>query len=196
MRRQKEVSTSVLGSRARWFESVPQRSNAKNPAPLKIKELWVKERRYIVCLNEEERRKDAHDREAIVGHLKEQLRYGDKSLVGNKGYRLYLKVEGSGHFVIDEKRSFAGWTRCNRSKPTSRADAFYSVVSSRRMLRKRCVLPEWQYRRLYARSSDSIQAGNVVPRPFLTLRKSFNGNNLIFRTVEDGLGFCVLGFAF
>jgi len=104
MRRQKEVNTSVLGSRACWFESVPERSNAKDPAPLKVKEVWVKERRYIVCLNEEERRKDAHDREAIVAHLKEQLRNGDKSLVGNKGYRRYLKVEGSGHFVIDEKQ--------------------------------------------------------------------------------------------
>ena len=50
MRRQKEVNTSVLGSRARWFESVPERSNAKDPAPLKVKEVWVKERRYIVCL--------------------------------------------------------------------------------------------------------------------------------------------------
>jgi transposase len=104
MRRQKEVNSSVLGSRARWFESVPERSNAKDPAPLKVKEVWVKERRYIVCLNEEERRKDAHDREAIVAHLKEQLRSGDKSLVGNKGYRRYLKMEGSGHFVIDEKQ--------------------------------------------------------------------------------------------
>jgi transposase len=104
MRRQKEVNTSVLGSRARWFESVPERSNAKDPAPLKVKEVWVKERRYVVCLNEEERRKDAHDREAIVAHLKEQLRNGDKSLVGNKGYRRYLKVEGSGHFVVDEKQ--------------------------------------------------------------------------------------------
>jgi transposase len=104
MRRQKEVNTSVLGSRARWFESVPERSNAKDPAPLKVKEVWVKERRYIVCLNEEERRKDAHDREAIVAHLKEQLRSGDKSLIGNKGYRLYLKVEGSSHFVIDENQ--------------------------------------------------------------------------------------------
>ena len=104
MRRQKEVNSSVLDSRARWFESVPERSNAKDPAPLKVKEVWVKERRYIVCLNEEERRKDAHDREAIVAHLKEQLRSGDKSLVGNKGYRRYLKVEGSGHFVIDEKQ--------------------------------------------------------------------------------------------
>ena len=104
MRRQKEVNTSVLGSRARWFESVPERSNAKDPAQLKVKEVWVQERRYIVCLNEEERRKDAHDREAIVAHLKEQLRNGDKSLVGNKGYRRYLKVEGSSHFVIDEKQ--------------------------------------------------------------------------------------------
>jgi hypothetical protein len=25
-------------------------------------------------------------------------------LVGNKGYRRYLKLEGSGHFVIDEKQ--------------------------------------------------------------------------------------------
>ena len=104
MRRQKEVNTSVLGSRARWFESVPERRNAKDPAPLKVKEVWVQERRYIVCLNEEERRKDAHDREAIVAHLKEQLRSGDRSLVGNKGYRRYLKVEGSGHFLIDEKQ--------------------------------------------------------------------------------------------
>jgi hypothetical protein len=33
MRRQKEVSLSVLGSRARWFESVPPRSKAKDRCP-------------------------------------------------------------------------------------------------------------------------------------------------------------------
>ena len=104
MRRQKEVSLSVLGSRRAWFQSIPERSKAKDPAPLKIKEVWVQDRRYVVCLNEEERRKDAHDRQVIVAHLREQLRSGDKSLVGNKGYRRYLKVEGSGHFVIDEKQ--------------------------------------------------------------------------------------------
>jgi len=104
MRRQKEVSLSVLGSRRAWFESVPARTKAKDPAPLKIKEVWVEDRRYVVCLNEEERHKDAHDRQAIVAHLREQLRCGDKSLVGNKGYRRFLKVQGSGHFVIDEKQ--------------------------------------------------------------------------------------------
>src|SRR6516162_11840386 len=104
MRRQKEVGLSVLGSHARWFESVSQRSKAKDPAPLKVKEVWVEDRRYVVCLNEEECRKDAHDREVIVAHLKEQLRNGDKSLVGNKGYRRYLKVQGDHHFAIDEKQ--------------------------------------------------------------------------------------------
>ena len=104
MRRQKEVNSSVLGNRARWFESVPERHDAKDPAPLKVKEVWVNDHRYIVCLNEEERRKDAHDREAILAHLQDQLRCGDKSLVGNKGYRRYLKVEGSGHFAIDKKQ--------------------------------------------------------------------------------------------
>jgi hypothetical protein len=102
MRRQKEVSLTVLGNRGRWFESVPERTKPKDPAPLKFKEVWVDTRRYVVCLNEEERRKDAHDRDAIVAHLREQLRQGDKSLVRNKGYRRYLKVEGEGHFQIDE----------------------------------------------------------------------------------------------
>jgi hypothetical protein len=37
MRRQKEVRLSVLGSRRAWFESVPERIKAKDPAPLKIK---------------------------------------------------------------------------------------------------------------------------------------------------------------
>ena len=104
MRRQKEVNLSVLRSRKQWLEIVPERNNAKDPAPLKIKEVWVENRRYVVCLNEEERRKDVHDREAIVAHLKEQLRQGDKSLVGNKGYRRYLKVQGDHHFAIDEKQ--------------------------------------------------------------------------------------------
>ena len=60
-------------------------------------------RRYVVCLNEEQARKDAADREAIVAALREQLKGGDKSLVGNKGYRKYLKSQGQ-RFAIDEDR--------------------------------------------------------------------------------------------
>ena len=42
----------------------------------------------------------------------------------------------------------------------------YSVFSPRRVLCKQRVLPAWRYRRLYAGSSDSVQAENIVPRPF------------------------------
>jgi hypothetical protein len=62
----------------------------------------VETRRDVACLNEEGCRKDAHDREAIVGHLRQQLRQSDKGLMGNKGYGRYLKAEGAGHFRIDE----------------------------------------------------------------------------------------------
>ena len=58
----------------------------------------------MVCVNEDEVRKDRADREAIVAGLREQLRAGDKALVGNKGYRRFLKVEGPGHFAIDEAK--------------------------------------------------------------------------------------------
>src|SRR5262245_45211602 len=76
----------------------------REPAPLKVKEVWVQERRYVVCVNEDEVKKDQADREAIVAGLREQLRAGDKSLVGNKGYRRFLKVEGQGHFAVDEAK--------------------------------------------------------------------------------------------
>ena len=104
MRRQLEVSETVLSYRGPWQEIEPERKRSKDPAPLKVKEITVAGRRYIVCLNEEERRKDAHDRTAIVAHLREQLKRGDKSLVGNKGYRRFLKREGEGCFAIDEER--------------------------------------------------------------------------------------------
>ena len=104
MRRTREVGEVVLRSRARWQEVTPERQRAKDPAPLKVKEVEVEGRRYIVCLNEEEQRKDAHDRACILEALREQLRRGDKSLIGNKGYRRFLKIEGGGHFAIDEKQ--------------------------------------------------------------------------------------------
>jgi hypothetical protein len=43
---------------------------------------------------------------AIIGNkaFKGQVKCDDKSLVGNKGYRRYLKVEGESHFALDEKQ--------------------------------------------------------------------------------------------
>jgi hypothetical protein len=104
MRSVKEVSERVLADRGRYEEITPERQTSKDPSPLKVKEVVVEGRRYIVCLNEEQRRKDAADRQAIVEHLREQLKRGDKDLVGNKGYRKYLQAAEDEHFTIDEAK--------------------------------------------------------------------------------------------
>jgi transposase len=104
MRSQNEVKDEVLSRAGRYRVVHPQRVESDDPSPLKVKEVWVDERRYVVCLNEDEARKDAADREAIVAALREQLHSGDKSLVGNKGYRRYLGGSNSPHFQIDEAK--------------------------------------------------------------------------------------------
>jgi hypothetical protein len=70
-------------------------------------------RRYIVCRNLDEMSKDAANRATIVAALERQLNKGDKSLVGNKGYRRFLKnPEGDGFSIdrakIDEDAKFDG----------------------------------------------------------------------------------------
>ena len=62
-------------------------------------------RRYIVCRNREEMKKDAAARAAIVTALERQLKKGDKSLVGNKGYRRFLATTGDDHFAIDRAKA-------------------------------------------------------------------------------------------
>jgi transposase len=104
MRSQNEVKDEVLSRAGRYRVVHPARVESDDPSPLKVKEVWVNDRRYVVCLNEEEARKDAADREAIVASLREQLRKGDKSLIGNKGYRRYLSGDDSSHFEVDEAK--------------------------------------------------------------------------------------------
>jgi hypothetical protein len=103
MRSQHEVRDEVLSRAGRYRVVHPERVRSDDPSPLKVKEVG-EDRRYVVCLNEDEAHRDAADREAIVAALREQLRSGDKSLVGNKGYRRYLSGGGPGHFQVDEAK--------------------------------------------------------------------------------------------
>jgi transposase len=85
MRRQHEVRDEVLGRAGRYQQVA---------ANLKVKEVVVGERRYIVCLNEEEAARDRAAREAILERLQDRLaRQGVKSLVGNKWYARFLKIQ-------------------------------------------------------------------------------------------------------
>jgi len=103
MRKQQEVSRQVLSRGGRYQTVHPPRTRRKDPSPLKVKEVVVEGRCYVVCLNEEEAYKDAHDREAIVASLRQQLKQGDKSLVGNRGYRKYLE-QSKTKFQVDEAK--------------------------------------------------------------------------------------------
>lgn len=94
MRKQKEVREEVLERGGRYQEV------AHN---LRVKEVWVGERRYIVCHNPQEAAKDAADRGAIVESLEDQLKRGASQLVGNTGYRKFLHME-KGSFTIDREK--------------------------------------------------------------------------------------------
>jgi hypothetical protein len=103
MRRVKEVGEEVLSRAGRYHIVHGEREGSKDPSPLKVKEVEVGGRRYIVCVNVEQARKDAADREAILASLKDKLKRGSKGLVGNKGYRKYL-ASGGARFAIDAKK--------------------------------------------------------------------------------------------
>jgi transposase len=69
------------------------------------KAVTVGGRRYILCRNHQEAERDAVTRQAILANLERQLARGDKALVGNTGFRRFLKTEGHGHFAIDPAKT-------------------------------------------------------------------------------------------
>jgi transposase len=103
MRKIKEIKAEVLSRPGRYREVCPKAKSSKDPSPLKVKEAWVDAHRYIVCLNSRQAHKDAADREAIVDSLKEQIKKDPKALVGNKGYRKYLRLDRD-HITIDQDK--------------------------------------------------------------------------------------------
>jgi hypothetical protein len=101
-RTSKEVRTLVLDDDAPFVPLVIPRPGRQD-TELEAKAVILGHRRYIVCRNLAEATKDAAARDAIVAHLRRALRRGDKALVGNAGYRRFLKPPEAG-FAIDEER--------------------------------------------------------------------------------------------
>lgn len=112
MRNAKQVKEEVLSRAGRYREVYHEGKSSKDPSPLKVKEVRVGDSRYIVCINSRQARKEAADRESIIESLREQLKKGAKSLVGNKGYRKYLKMERESISIdmsmVEEEARFDG----------------------------------------------------------------------------------------
>ena len=94
MRSRKEIGTDVLSRAGRYHEIEEN---------LKVKEVIHRGKRYIVCVNEEQAKKDAYDRQAIVTALEERLAKGTKGLIGNKGYRKYVRMEKDAVTIDNDK---------------------------------------------------------------------------------------------
>ena len=113
LRRTKEVRDVVLSDTGP-FETLDVERQRPDPMTLQVKEVTVhdtpgkgaakaprKPRRYVVCRNPDQARKDAATREQILAALESKLRNdGPKSVVANKGYKRYLKAE-KGAFAVD-----------------------------------------------------------------------------------------------
>jgi transposase len=95
MRNLVEVRDEVLGRAGRYQEV------SEN---LRIKEVRVDERRYVVCFNPDEASKDRADRKATLEKIQLKLAKGGlKQLIANRGYKRYLRVK-RGSATIDEAR--------------------------------------------------------------------------------------------
>ncbi len=84
MRQQREVSEEVL-ARAGRFHKVEDN--------LEVKQVVVDQRRYVVCRNPIEAKKDAAARDAILAKLQQALAHGPKSVIRNTGFKRFLRVQ-------------------------------------------------------------------------------------------------------
>lgn len=110
MRRVKQIRTEVLTRAGRYHEVYAESGDRTKPSPLKVKQVSHDGKRYIICVNERQARKDAADRQAILDALEQQLKKGAKSLVGNKGFRKYVKIEkGSVRIDADKIKAEAAF---------------------------------------------------------------------------------------
>jgi transposase len=101
--RKLKAMAEVLSRAGRFREVHPDGKGPKDPSPLSVKQVLHNGDRYIVCLNPRQARKDTQQREQILSALSEQLKQGATSLVGNKGFRRYLKID-KGAARIDEAK--------------------------------------------------------------------------------------------
>jgi transposase len=99
----KRVRQTVLDDTAPFVPLAIERR--QGDTQLFVKEVKRAGVRYIVCRNQSEAANDRAVREATVAALDAQLKRGDKALIGNAGYRRYLRktaaATGQPAFEID-----------------------------------------------------------------------------------------------
>jgi transposase len=157
-----KAAAEVLSRAGRYREVTPEGVCSKDPSPLKVKEVIHDDVRYIVCVNSRQARKDVQDREAILSSLREQLKNGAKSLVGNKGYRRYLVVEKDAARIDEAKvkseaRFDGKWVlRTNTDLPCDQVALKYKQL--------------WQVERIFRDTKTLLESRPIFHRRDETIR--------------------------
>lgn len=148
LRALREVREEVLG-RAGRYRRVEE--------DLWVKEVWVGDRRYVVAYNPQEAARERATRRAILESLQRKLQEHPGALVGNRGFRRFLKVakEGiqidrakvraaaryDGKFVLRTNTDLPAEEVARQYKELWRVEAFFRAAKS--LLETRPVYHRW-----------------------------------------------------
>jgi len=138
MRLERKAMAEVL-SRAGRFRAVSE--------SLRVKEVTHEGKRYVVCLNPEQAEHDRAAREAIISDLQEKLKRGASSLIGNSGFRRYLKLgqkpEIDWEKVREEERYDGRWVlSTNTDLPAEEVALRYKEL--------------WRVERIFREAKDTL----------------------------------------
>ena len=162
-RTDKLVRDLVLGDPAPFVPFVLRKE--RRAVDYEAKAVALAGRRYVVCRNLDEMTKDAANRATIVANLERQLKKGDKSLVGNKGYRRFLAdPEGDGFSIdrgkVEEDAKIRRRVRVADQRPSLAAGGDARIQTT---LDRGTNLPDDKKSARHA--ADLPQAGRDDPRP-------------------------------
>jgi hypothetical protein len=121
----------------------------KGETDLAIKDVVVAGRRYVLCRNEEQARKDAETRTALLAGLERKLTQGDKALIGNAGYRRFLADPAGNGFTIDAAKVEAD----------ARFDGLFVLRTNTKLTALQVIL---RYRNLLAVEQDFLAAKTLL----------------------------------
>ena len=135
----------------------------KGETDLAIKDVVLGGRRYVLCRNAEQARKDAETRTALLAGLERKLTQGDKALVGNAGYRRFLADPAGEGFTIDAAKVEAD----------ARFDGLFVLRTNTKLTALQVVL---RYRNLLA-----VEEGFLAAKTLLATRPIFHRTDAAIR---------------
>jgi hypothetical protein len=140
--------------------TIPRR---KGETDLAVKDIALAGRRYVLCRNEEQARKDAETRTALLASLERKLTQGDKALVGNAGYRRFLADPTGEGFTIDAAKVEA----------EARFDGVFVLRTNTRLTALQVVLRD--------RNLLAVEEGFLAAKTLLATRPIFHRTDAAIR---------------